>query len=84
MVYYTIKKGEENKMKSKVDEKNEDLQCIHHWMLETPNKGKNKGICKKCKEEKFFDSFIPVIPSWNSKKKAKTIPIPPLQKKTTE
>jgi|18_taG_2_1085343.scaffolds.fasta_scaffold07541_1 hypothetical protein len=79
-ILYYKKKGGGNKLKSKVNEKNEYFQCIHHWILEIPNKGKSKGICKKCKEEKFFDSFLPVIPSWNSKKKAKTIPINPLQK----
>ena len=66
-ILYYKKKGGGNKLKSKVNEKNEYFQCIHHWILEIPNKGKSKGICKKCKEEKCFDSFLPVIPSRNSK-----------------
>jgi len=47
----------------------EEMECIHHWIIETPAyKRKNyranydslgswsRGVCKKCKEERKFDN----------------------------
>lgn len=36
----------------------EDVNCTHHWMIDTPN-GKNgfsNGKCIKCKAEKEFNN----------------------------
>ena len=36
----------------------EDINCTHHWMIDTPN-GKNgfsNGKCIKCKAEKEFNN----------------------------
>jgi hypothetical protein len=56
-------------MKSKVDKKNEDVQCIHHWMLRDSNDGKGTsiGFCKKCNEKKEFNNFVPYY--WRNYKK---------------
>lgn len=37
----------------------DEVKCIHHWVIETPNGPVNMGVCKKCGEEKGF----PVIDS---------------------
>ncbi len=32
--------------------------CIHHWLIETPDGPVSKGVCKYCREEKFFDNVL--------------------------
>ena len=32
--------------------------CRHYWLLETPNGDTCKGICRFCREEREFASYI--------------------------
>lgn len=32
--------------------------CVHHWMLETPDGPMSEGTCKKCGEKKEFSNSL--------------------------
>ena len=33
-----------------------DTECIHHWMVESPNGPISEGVCKKCDQIKQFNN----------------------------
>ena len=43
-------------------------ECIHHWVLESPNGSECKGKCKKCEEAKVFMNI------WETRKRPRRNP----------
>ena len=46
--------------------------CIHHWVLETPNGPWTNGNCKKCGENEKFSNSGGNASHWDTHKKRKT------------
>ena len=47
-----------------------DTECIHHWIVESPNGPISEGVCKKCDQIKQFNN------SENIKKRGRRNPLP--------
>ena len=46
-----------------------DTECIHHWLVESPNGPISEGVCKKCNQIKQFSN------SENIKKRGRRNPL---------
>ena len=44
-------------------------QCVHHYIVESPNGKFSEGVCKKCGKKKQFANYIEFV--YNSKKRRK-------------
>ena len=55
-------------LSEKEELKEKELKCIHYWLLGDSNKGISLGICKKCNEQKEFNTYFPASLSWKKKK----------------
>ena len=33
------------------------IECVHHWVIETPNGPTSRGVCKKCGTQRDFQNF---------------------------
>jgi hypothetical protein len=54
------------------------MDCVHHWVLETPNGPLAKGRCKRCRRVSEFPNSTPEdLTHWRkSKDKAKIVNAP--------
>lgn len=38
--------------------------CVHHWVLESPNGPTSKAVCEKCDAKDEFPNAVPENPRW--------------------
>ena len=39
-------------------EEHQESRCIHHWLIDTPDGPVSQGVCKYCREVKYFDNVL--------------------------
>ncbi|MDY6893123.1 MAG: hypothetical protein SVO26_05340 [Chloroflexota bacterium] len=48
---------------SKTENDTARTDCVHHWIIESPEGPTSKGVCKYCGEERVFQNYVPYS-SW--------------------
>ena len=43
----------------KSEEYQDENECRHYWLIDSPNGPTSRGICKLCGEEKDFNNSMP-------------------------
>ena len=41
-----------------------DVECTHHWVIETPSGPVSHGACKLCGQEREFKNYLENTPYW--------------------
>lgn len=43
--------------KTIAEEPRAEVECCHHWIIESPNGPTSKGVCKYCGAEREFSNY---------------------------
>ncbi len=35
-----------------------NVQCIHHWVIESPSGPLSRGVCKRCRKVRDFRNYV--------------------------
>jgi hypothetical protein len=54
-------------LESARDKPETEVNCSHHWIIESPNGPTSWGICKFCGARKEFNNYLP-LSSWEEGK----------------
>ena len=47
------------KLENELDEEQAGEMCVHHWIIEPPERPVSKGVCQKCGVEREFQNYFP-------------------------
>jgi hypothetical protein len=50
------------------------LECVHHWLLETPGDEVVRGRCKRCGAEREYPASLDGLNRWGTLDEAASVP----------
>jgi len=62
--------------KDKPEEYQDESECCHYWLIDSPNGPASRGICKFCGEEKDFYNSVPEFTLYKREEKKAEPPEP--------
>jgi len=57
------------------EEHQDENECRHYWLIDSPNGATSQGICKFCGEEKDFYNSVPEFTLYKREQKGTKPPV---------